>query len=184
VFLNAIVYMQRYDGARPLVKKTARSRQWMRKTIGFIDMLDGMEEEQRAGFEEYLRDSLPAEVVDEHGLDPEALLAWYAANEDYLTVEGRYEIVVDELLRELELPNHTPAFLDWVAARLGEDPGHAEALFLARKYLDVEDSSDAAAILAWLEENRARLFFSDTGGYRWFVDTREGAAGERKVGAR
>ena len=28
-FLNAIVYMQRFDGHRPLVKKTARSRYWI-----------------------------------------------------------------------------------------------------------------------------------------------------------
>jgi hypothetical protein len=31
-------------------------------------------------------------------------------------------------------------------------------------------TTTAADWSAWVEENRAYLFFSDTGGYRWYID--------------
>lgn len=177
VFLNAIVYMQRFDGAQPLIGKQARSRGWMKKTIRLIGALETMEAEARARFEEYLRGALPAEAIDEHGLDEEALLAWYAANVEYLTSKDRFAIGVDEELRALELSNRSPAFLEWIAERLAADAFDGAALTLAWRYLDVDEPANAAAILTWLEEHRPRLFFSDTGGYRWFVDTRQQPAG-------
>lgn len=168
-FLNAIVYMRQFDGERPLVEKQGRGRGWMKKTIAYISMLETMSEESREGFEEYLRNSLPAEVVDEHGFDVEALNAWYAANEEFLVCDEQRKIVVDEELRGLALSNRSLATLDALAARLSADPQDELALSIARRYVGEEEASDAATFTIWLAENRARLFFSDTGGYRWFV---------------
>ena len=41
---------------------------------------------------------------------------------------------------------------------------------LARRYLG-RNGKDAGSAIDWIEDNRKWLFFSDTGGYRWFVDT-------------
>jgi hypothetical protein len=45
------------------------------------------------------------------------------------------------------------------------------ALELARRYLGPEHGKDAATAVAWITANRPFLFFTDTGGYRWMVDT-------------
>ncbi|HZN38631.1 MAG TPA: hypothetical protein VFD82_07495 [Planctomycetota bacterium] len=77
---------------------------------------------------------------------------------------------LDADLAALRLSNRKPAFLDWLLDRLGE-PGDEQALRLAQRYLGPENAKDATTAKAWIEANRPFLFFSDTGGYRWFVDT-------------
>ncbi len=83
--------------------------------------------------------------------------------------------MVDPDLLAVGVSNREPAFLDWLVAALRGDPT-ARALLLAARYLG-EHGSDAPTALAWIEANRPRLFFSDAGGFRWFVDTRASAAG-------
>jgi len=56
--------------------------------------------------------------------------------------------------------------LDWIVERLTADPDDALAKRLAKRYLG-EHADDA---VAFVRANRRLLFFSDTGGYRWFVD--------------
>lgn len=183
VFLNALVYMRQFDGQRPLVKKTARGRSSFQRSIGYIAKLDEMDDEQRESFEEYLRGQFPADILAEHGLDPAALGAWYEANEEYMSSDGRYGVVVDEDLQKLALSNRTPAFLDVITERLSAGAPDKITQRLAKRYFGAKLAKDPAELVDWIEENRAWLFFSDQGGFRWFVDENAKGLAARPVEA-
>jgi hypothetical protein len=179
-FLNAIVWMQQFRGQRPLATKSGRGRTWMEQ---YLEMLEKLTPEQRAETGErslasYLRQNFPAELVA-GGVDVAKLKAWYRDNAPYLHMGGneRGHLAVDADLAALKIGNNDRKLLDWLVEVLGRDPKDERALRLAQRYLG-EHGRDAASVRAFVETNRDRLFFSDTAGFRWLVDTnpKSGAA--------
>lgn len=169
-FLNALVYMTRFDGHRPLVEKRARSRDWLVQMIGHVAELDEMEPDLRESYAGYLKDAFPAGWVEDLGLDAAALGERLAAEVEYVHhSEGSRDFGIDATLRELGVSNRAPAFLGLLERRLDADPADRVALELAERYLG-EHGGSAEEALAFLREHEGRLFFSDTGGYRWYVD--------------
>jgi len=181
-FLNAIVYMKRFDGHVPLVQKTGRGRTWFSQ---YIDMIAHMKPEELKDrgpktYAGYLLGHFPAELTA-GDLDVERLRAWYAEHEEYFGPgKDRHDTAIDQDLVSLKLSNRTPAFLDWLVARLGKTADDELALRLAARYLG-DHGKDAATALLWIAQNRPFLFFSDTGGYRWYVD--QNAQRAAKAGA-
>jgi hypothetical protein len=170
VFLNAIVYMMQFDGHRPLVQKRTRSRKWYVQYVEMVRSLASRDEKSKASYEKYLKGRFPSDVIAKCGLDPDALEKWRIANEGYIHSVKRYQLGVDADLHKLKLSNNKPEFLDWVVKRLGEDPRDGLALRLAKRYLG-EAGGDAKTAISWINNNRSRLFFSDQGGFQWFVNT-------------
>jgi hypothetical protein len=171
-FLNAIVWMKQFDGQRPLVKKLNQGRSWPGQ---HIETLERLTPEELAKIHErpdatYLLRHFPAELT-EGRVDVAKLRAWYDANVEYFVTRDRYSFAIDEDLQKLKLSNRKPAFLDWLLESLGKDPADAMALKLATRYLDGDAGKDGRRAVAWIDANRPYLFFSDTGGFRWFVDT-------------
>lgn len=167
VFLNTLVYMQQFDGRQPMVEKLSMGRTWMLQMIDTIGTLEELPEEHRANFEAYLRQSFPKQWVDEVGLDPEQLLPLVQQNIEYLYCAPReYNHVLDTTLQALGVSNREPAFLALLTERLTKDPQDAVALELAARYLG-DHGQDAASALAYLKGNEGRLYFSDSGGFRW-----------------
>jgi hypothetical protein len=63
-------------------------------------------------------------------------------------------------------------FLDKAIAALSDPQDTTSARKLLNRYVPEGAGKDASAETwrAWLKENQPYLFFSDTGGYRWYVD--------------
>lgn len=178
-FLNAIVYMKRFDGHRPLVKKVARSRDWLAQYVQMVRDLDTRYRQAGDRFRSYIEQRFPEEVIAKHGLDADALESWRRANLEYVFGErGKFRVDAD--LKELKLSNRKPAFLDWLVARLSEDQSNEPARRLAARYL----GDHAEQAVPFIQANRKWLFFSDTGGFRWFVDENAKARAETAGQAR
>lgn len=175
-FLNAIVYMQQFDGRKPLVQKTSRGRSWYEQYVGSVRSLAKRSEASRVSYEKYLKGRFPAKLIADVGLDADALERWRRANVEYFHAEKSYSIVVDQELKKLGISNRKPEFLDWLTKCLRANPRDRIGLLLANRYLGDKAGGDAASALAFVAKNRHRLFFSDVGGYRWFVDTTKTAA--------
>lgn len=167
VFLNAIVYMRRFEGDVPLVQKTSRGRTWLSQ---YVDLLAEQSTGSNKQYSEYLTKQFPPELTKD-GVDVGKLREWYGANEEYLRANEKRQILVDTDLATLKLSNRKPEFLDWLLAHLREYARDELALRLAERYLAPGQGADAATAIAWIEANRPYLFFTDTGGYRWMVDT-------------
>jgi hypothetical protein len=138
--------------------------------LQYIETLERMSPVERAKQGEgdhagYLLRRFPRELT-QGGFDVARLREWYQENEEYIGADNA--MVVDADLQKLGISNRKPAFLDWLLENLGKDE---LALELAGCYLDGDAGKDAASAIAWIKSNRPNLFFSDTGGYRWFIDT-------------
>jgi hypothetical protein len=175
VFLNAIVWMRQFDGQQPLVKKTSRSRDWLRQ---YAKMLADLPAEQRQQNGEgtyggYLRGQFPKDLTggDDEGAK---VNAWLDANLEYMT-SADHKYSVDEDLAAWKVSNRKPELFRALIDRLRKEPADAAALRVARRYLP-DAKADAASIEAFVAQNEGRLFFSDLGGYRWFVGPERPAA--------
>lgn len=181
VFLNVLSYMRRFDGHRALQRKVSRPRDWALNYARLyqIDRRD-----------EVLRRQFGPLVLQEYYRAPESFEAWLHANIAYLypvqdEVEfdqaGRqvrqmaelFELDVDA--KELGIPNWDLALLERCVRDIerGENVDRAERLL--GRYTAARFGRDAAAWRTWLDCNRARLYFSDSFGYRFFVDDRNAA---------
>lgn len=163
VFLNALVYMCQFDGQRPLVAKRASSRDWLDR---YVATLEARGDQLSDASRQYYLSQFPSAA----GTDVARLGDWLRDHREFLRGEQR-KMLVDADLLELGISNRKPEFLDWLETTLAATPDDARALRLAARYLG-PPAKDAASTLAWLRTHRERLFFSDVGGYRWFVDTR------------
>lgn len=184
-FLNAIVYMKKFAGHVPLVEKDGRGRTWFST---YIDALAKVKPEELAkpgaqSYPSYLVGKFPPELTQGE-IDVSRLRQWYTDNEEYFGPgKDRFSCTIDADLAALKLSNRKPEFLDWLLERFTAGPSDEKALRLARRYLGDEHGRDAATAQRWINENRPYLFFSDTGGFRWFVDVNArrvaGQAGRR-----
>lgn len=175
VFLNTIVYMQGFEGVTPLVGDEAPAREYVRQYIHRVRLAqaEGVE------LKNYYLSRFPEEVREATGMDPDRLLAYYEENLEFLRADDRGVLGVDDGLRRLGISNRRREFLDALVARLSADPDDVLALSLARRYTGRKAGGSAESFLAWERENRPYLFFSDLGGYRWFVDEHAKAAAAR-----
>ena len=125
VFLNALHYMNGFDGHKRLVEKRSRSRDWVQAWLGAVRK-DPKSDRYKAYF--------PGDVRQETGMDPDKLEAYYKENFEFLRLEGRH-YVVDTELKELGVSNRKPEFLDKLIARLEKDEDDELAQNLWDRYL-------------------------------------------------
>jgi hypothetical protein len=146
VFLNAIVYMKRFDGARPAFERTQRGRDWALFYASYLNNKNA----------DWAKKMLAPELS---GADAEAQVR---ANLEYICSDGVYR--VDEDAKALGISNRDVKLLERCVAMLGTDDA-ARAERILKRYVP-----DAPADWKeWLARNRERLYFTDTGGYVWRV---------------
>lgn len=172
VFLNTVVYMDRFDGHGALCKRVAPHRRWALQYATFM----------KAGgkLREYGSKKFAPALLEAGGGEAEKLIPFLEKNLDYLRYETRESgggrFTLDAEARELGIPNRDPALLERCVTLLEEGGADAEAARrLLQRYTGGRDR-DAAAWRAWLEANSGRLVFTDTGGYRFLAVPRREAA--------
>jgi hypothetical protein len=114
---------------------------------------------------------LPAALRAQFGLDADKYLAYYRANFEFLHPGGGERLAVfevDEEAKAVGPSNRRVEFLERCVADLEKANQPERALRLLRRYTN-ENFETAAKWRAWLNQNRNRLFFSDVGGYKFFV---------------
>lgn len=170
VFLNAIVYMRRFDGRSPLVRKSGRSREWLRRYVDLLRKYRG--NERYEGSAKYLEGRFPV-AAKASKRSPDELAAWVDEHIDFIYAEGRGPYQVDADLLALKMPNNGPQLLSYLESELSKKRIDPRVYRLAKRYLPEPHARDATSIGAYIRGNREKLFFSDQGGYRWLVDTRK-----------
>lgn len=157
VFINAVCYMKNFDGLTPLAPKVSRSRDVLPVYIGFSRK-----------YSSYLN-GFPDDVRRMPGLSEEKLEAWRRENVESIRLEGS-TFRIDTDVKALGVSNRKVEFFDAVLSRLAKDEKDELAWRAVRRYVPEPKFENVAELRAWVDENRARLFFSDVGGYRWFLN--------------
>ncbi len=152
VFLNAIVYMKRFDGARPAVEKTRPAREWALLYAAYLEKKETSD---------WARKSFAKELLERP--DATTFESMLRADLEYLYSDGVFRI--DEDAKALGISNRDVKLLDRCIELLGTgDAARAKAIL--SRYVP-EKFDTAAQWKEWLGKNRERLYFTDTGGYVW-----------------
>jgi hypothetical protein len=190
VFVNAVCYIKKFDGQKPVVRKVGAglSRDgalWsachLRNLLDEAAFKRGLPESLRNDAQQYSRyrklmmddfdRTYPAELRRRFGNDPEKYIGWIRENLEYLRFEGDgYDAkpVVDEDVKGLGLSNRKVELLEKCVAMLEAGDRPEPAARILRRYTN-EDFRDAKEWRSWLETNRTRLFFTDVGGFKFLV---------------
>ena len=116
----------------------------------------------------YYAKLLNQELVEKIGENWNQYLEYYLDNYDYLTTVGNTRIDVDPDAQALGIANNDPAILDAAIDRLGGSDDELAARILARYTNESFDS--AGAWREWVDANRDRLYFTETGGYKFLIE--------------
>ena len=119
---------------------------------------------------EKYRDRFPEDVRRQLGSDPDRYVEYYRKNLEFLRPAGKpgFPFEVDEEVKGLGVSNRKHELLDRCVAMLEQADRPALALKILRRYT-TEDLSEPCRWRSWLEANRRRLFFTDSGGYKFLV---------------
>lgn len=169
VLVNAIAYMDQFDGVEPLVvaekgRGILGSREHALVSAHYLGVLAKNGDSIAPAL-----DSFPERVRSATGLDPARTLAWYRANLEYLR-PATQGFDADDLCVELGIGNRDPRFVAELVRRISIDPRDATARALLGRYVPGARDVAADALGPWYDAVRPFLYFTDRGGFEWRVD--------------
>jgi hypothetical protein len=171
LLVNAVAYVARFTEDRPVVHTPCIFVQgrglFDRGAVGRLLARPGAD----LGNLKYY---VAKETYDKElaGKSREQVAAWYRRARDYLDADAEGTLTVDEEARSFGVPPGGPAFIERAADAL-DDPGRSrEARRLLARYAPEGPGATATAAewRAWWKKDHDYLFFSDVGGYRWYLD--------------
>ncbi len=194
-FLNAICYINKFNGERPLVRNAqpAAAREWALEYAAYgmlyadrdwvaASLPEGMRSDPRR-VEEALRERMegwrrmfPRALFGSAAEDPVKLVAYLRDRLDYVRFTGNRPVAyeIDRDAEALGVSNRSVTLLERSVSCLERGEDRERALRLLARYTN-ERFTEPAAWRAWLERSRDRLYFSDRGGFKFQVapaDTR------------
>ena len=123
-------------------------------------------------FETYLQDIQP-ELFAKFGTNEKAYADYYNANYDYFVEqEGGYQLVIDEDVKSLGIPNNDIRLLDKAIGMLEQGIDTGKAHRILTRYTLCRFSTPAEW-RGWYEANKSKLFFTESGGWLFMVNTRD-----------
>lgn len=122
-------------------------------------------------WETYLKRSM-GKFADKFGTDAEAFQKYMKANMGYIycNPDGFYDYSIDEDVQKIGVSNHSLKLLDTCVAMLKKGKESDLALRVLKRYTG-ENLITAKDWASWLSKNRNKLFFSETNGYRFMINT-------------
>lgn len=122
-------------------------------------------------YEDYLKSRM-GKFASKFGGDAAAFQKYMKENFDYVycNPEGFFSYEIDDEAKKIGFPNHQVRFLEACIERLKKNDEPELALKMLKKYT-TEDFNSAQEWSSWLAKNKNKLFFTETGGYRFLVNT-------------
>lgn len=178
VFLNTLVYMKGFDGQRAFGRRRASAREWAFVYAGYIDD----ERLKKHGIKQF-----SSKLLEEAKGSSETLKELLKNNEPYLfraaldRSDGRAAaysgyFAIDSDLKAIGIGNRDPAWLERCVKDLEVGENTERALILLHRYTD-KKFVYAKEWRDWLDTNKGRLYFTDTGGYRFKIAPEKATAG-------
>jgi hypothetical protein len=157
-FVNCVCYIKRFDGKAPLVRTTSSHR---------LDALRLAALMNRIKDKDFFSATFASDLMEKYAADPNGLVQYYKSDFELIYRDKVY--CIDSELKALGInSNRTVDALQRLIGLL-QDQTHADAARgLLARYTN-ESFASADQWQQWLTANRDRIFFSDVGGYKFFV---------------
>ncbi|MFD2554111.1 protein-disulfide reductase DsbD domain-containing protein [Sphingobacterium tabacisoli] len=126
----------------------------------------------KMSFEDFLKKH-QTDLFGRFGTDSEAYAKYYDENLDFFYSEdASYKITVDEDVKSLGIPNTDPRLLAQCITMLEKGMAVDKAKRILERYtlLRFDSSKDWRN---WYEKNKTKIFFTQTGGFYFMVDTQD-----------
>ncbi len=139
-------------------------------------------EKQQKGEAAWMKQALPESLRKKFGTDPDKYDAYYRENFEFLRPEAGKSsgFEIDEDAKTVGPSNRRVELLDRCVSKL-EKNDHPDLAFRLLKRYTNENFETAPQWRTWLDQNRGRLFFSDVGGYKFFVGPASKSAGDKHL---
>ncbi len=163
LLINSITYAARFADDVPNVRRSPNARILDRNAI------DRWLKNESRELKPYLDWFFTGELRETLGGKSRPELAnWFRENRGFLRADIHGKFFVDEVARRFSIPPESPGFIPAAIERL-EESGVRELL---RSYTPSGPGPDASIDewRTWHRENQPYLFFSDSGGFQWYVD--------------
>jgi hypothetical protein len=169
MLVNAIVYISHFTEDRPIDisisvfsdEKNATSRKRVR------NYFTGSEPHPEWAKQELT----PATIASFNWSDPAQAKAWVETNVMWLHPGTSNLLEIDFEAKALGVPFDSPEFLPKTIAALRQEKTKAVAATLLTRYVNGGGpGNDPVAWTKWWLENGAYVFYSELGGYHWYID--------------
>jgi hypothetical protein len=158
-FLNCIVYIHKFAGKQPLIHSQSNDRVFITYLVSMIDSV------QDSSFGQTL---VGADLFNQYKGHCQDLAHLYTRQIELIHSNGKGTYLIDKQLQDLGIAsNRKIQTLDRLVVLLGQSQQPA-ALDALRRYTGLSLTTPQQW-RDWLAANRSRLFFSDVGGYKFFV---------------
>ncbi len=169
MLVNTICYAAKLAEDRPIIRRSADARILDR---GSIDrLIKNPKRDLSRYLDWYFAPNLRDQLSD---MDRKELGEWYAEARHFIRADRRGKFVLDESAKELNIPPDSREFIAaTIAAAYGGNADRAAtAKELLERYLPSgpHEADTLKAWSTWRQENEDYLFFSDTGGFHWYID--------------
>jgi hypothetical protein len=163
LLVNSIAYAARFADDVPNVRRSPQARILGRNAIYRLIKNETRELETYLDwyFVGELREAL-------RGKSRAELTIWFRENRGYLRADTHGKFILDEEARRFRIPPDHSGFIGLAIERLAA----SGVRDLLHRYAPSGPGHDATVSewRTWYAENEPYLFFSDSGGFRWYVD--------------
>jgi len=170
LLLNSIAYIARFTEERPIARTPSAfgEKNNAPKSKRWIQFLFASRSPEDKDLDFYLSSATKAAVKR---MERSSFEEWYLDNSPFLTCNQDGRLVVDANAKALGIVFEKPDFFAKAIAKLPDLASATKARELLQRYApDGPAAGSAEEWTAWWETNRPYLFYSEGGGYRWYID--------------
>lgn len=157
-FINCICYIRKFDGKRPLITSRGTGREYSLVLAGLIGQIKD---------EQFLKHVATPELLEKYKDNPAGLVEYYRQNIELLYSDNGTH--VDTELAALGFKsNRQVETLEKLVALLHDGEHEAAARKMLARYTQ-QSFKTAQEWEGWLKDSSGRIYFTDTGGYKFVV---------------
>jgi hypothetical protein len=167
LLLNSIAYIARFTEDRPIAITPSVFAGPVPPALRYPEAIVKRTDRELKHLTNYISASLVAHL---RGKDRAEYAKWFEEVRDYL--HGGLQLEIDSDAQALGARLGKPAFFENTLAALGRAETRARAVALLNRYVPEGPGAKASPTdwQSWLKQNQPYLFFSDAGGYRYYLD--------------
>ena len=162
-------YIHKFDGKPPLIRRVS-SHRW--NAIRLAVLINRITDKT------FFSSTFSPELMEQYKGDPNGLAQYY--KDDFELIYRDKVFLIDNELKSLGIKsNRQTGTLEKLISLL-EDQKKADTARLLLTRYTTESFQNAEQWRSWFESNKDRIFFSDVGGYKFFVIPK-GYLGEKEI---
>lgn len=172
-YLDRLELMKTWNAEMKQAQKEAQAKKAKGETLTKIEEMQLNYEPQPDPTREEFAKKNMREWYGRFGTDSEAFIKFLEDNKPYLYGgEGFYTIKVDDDCKSLGIGNHDIRLIETAVKMLEDKRDEAKARRLLARYT-LCDFATASEWRSWLNKNKPQLFFAESAGWVWLVNSRE-----------